>query len=412
MYTLTEVKSKKDKQEFLMLPVRLYKNVKEWIRPLDQSIESVFDPERNKYFRNGVCIRWILKNEQGLVIGRVAAFIDYDAANHNEQPTGGLGFFECENDQLAANMLFDACKNWLMAQRMEAMDGPINFGERNSWWGLLVDGYGIEPTFEMYYHFPYYKQLFEAYGFQNYFNQYTYHRYVNEEGLAPVIYRKAEKIFADPSYTFEHIQKNNLEKYVEDFKEVYNKTWTDFTGNKSMTTDIVRTMLKTLAPIMDERLIWFAYHEGRPVAIFVNIPDINQVVKHLNGQFNLWAKIKLMYYLKVRKKVTKIIGVIFGVIPEYHGKGLEGGLVLCYARKAAYQKDFPYKEMELNWIGDFNPIMMKMVERIGGTIYKTHVTYRFLFDRTKPLVKPPKVNMSIPERPRPEAAPAITTENA
>ena len=184
MYTLTEVVSRKDRKAFLMLPVRLYKDVKEWIRPLDQSIENVFDPQKNAAFRDGVCIRWILKNERKQVIGRVAAFIDYGSANHNEQPTGGLGFFECENDQLAANMLFDACKNWLMSKGMQAMDGPINFGERNSWWGLLVEVYDIEPTFEMYYHFPYYRQLFEAYGFQNYINQYTYHRYIDTGGLA------------------------------------------------------------------------------------------------------------------------------------------------------------------------------------------------------------------------------------
>ena len=398
MYTLTEVVSKRDRKAFLMLPVRLYKDVKEWIRPLDQSIENVFDPQKNAAFRDGVCIRWILKNERKQVIGRVAAFIDYGSANHNEQPTGGLGFFECENDQLAANMLFDACKNWLMSKGMQAMDGPVNFGERNSWWGLLVEGYEIEPTFEMYYHFPYYKQLFEAYGFQNYINQYTYHRYIDTGGLAPVIYRKAERIFQDPSYTFEHIRKKNIDKYIEDFKAVYNQTWTGFTGNKTMTTEIVRGMFETMKPIMDERLIWFAYHTGRPVALFVNIPDLNQAVKHLNGKFGKWAQLKLMYHLKIRRSVKKIIGVIFGVIPEYHGRGLEGGLVLKFAREAAYRKSCPYTEMELNWIGDFNPVMMKMVERIGGRMYKTHVTYRFLFDRSKPLVRPAKVNMTLPGR--------------
>ena len=75
-FEIVEVKDKKDSKEFLMLPVRLYKKEKNWIRPLDEDIEKVFDKKLNKYFRHGECMRWILKDETGKTIGRVAAFID------------------------------------------------------------------------------------------------------------------------------------------------------------------------------------------------------------------------------------------------------------------------------------------------------------------------------------------------
>src|SRR5687768_7190333 len=99
-------------KEFLLLPTRLYKNEPHWIRPIDADIESVFDTEKNKTFRHGECIRWILKNDQDQTIGRVAAFVNQKTSKKgNDQPTGGMGFFECINDQPAAFMLFDTCKD-------------------------------------------------------------------------------------------------------------------------------------------------------------------------------------------------------------------------------------------------------------------------------------------------------------
>ena len=140
---LIEVKDKQAAKEFLMLPVRLYKNEENYIRPLDKDIDAVFDPKKNKYFDRGQCTRWILLNEKKETIGRVAAFIDYKASEKEEQPTGGMGFFECIDDQAAAFMLFDKCKEWLTEMSMEAMDGPINFGDRDRWkvqrWKILFD---------------------------------------------------------------------------------------------------------------------------------------------------------------------------------------------------------------------------------------------------------------------------------
>ena len=161
---IIEVKTPPQKREFLMVPVRLYANEPNWIRPLDKDVENVFSPDKNKTFKNGECIRWLLQNEQGETIGRVAAFVNNKTVSKgNDQPTGGMGFFECINNQTAAFLLFDSCKKWLQLKGMEAMDGPINFGSRDRWWGLLVDGYEKEPNYQCNYNFPYYKDFFEAY---------------------------------------------------------------------------------------------------------------------------------------------------------------------------------------------------------------------------------------------------------
>src|SRR6478609_1596899 len=122
---IIEVKDQKSAQEFLLLPVKLYANEKNWIRPLDKDIESVFDPAQNKYFRHGEAIRWIAQNAQGETVGRIYAFIDRKAKKH-QYKSGGVGFFECIEDVKVAHLLFDTAKAWLVERGMEAMDGPIN----------------------------------------------------------------------------------------------------------------------------------------------------------------------------------------------------------------------------------------------------------------------------------------------
>src|SRR5690554_5192440 len=181
---VVEIADSSQEREFLEFPARLYKNEKSWIRPLDKDINAVFDPKVNKFFRHGEATRWLLVDDLGNTIGQVAAFINNKTAKTTEYISGGMGFFECINDPKAAFLLFDTCKEWLLARGMEAMDGPINFGDRHNWWGLLVKGFE-EPNYCMPYHFPYYQELFEEYGFKVYFEQYTYHRKV-EDPLPPI----------------------------------------------------------------------------------------------------------------------------------------------------------------------------------------------------------------------------------
>src|SRR6476661_9048703 len=163
---LIEVTSAALEKEFLKTNVVINQNNLAYIRPLDKDIRDVFDPKKNKSFRFGKAIRWVLKNEQDELIGRIAACINKKYKNKGDDVTvGGIGFFDCINDQNAADMLFDVAKHWLLQQGVEAMDGPINFGERDRWWGLVVEGFQ-EPLYCMNFNRPYYQGLFETYGFK------------------------------------------------------------------------------------------------------------------------------------------------------------------------------------------------------------------------------------------------------
>ena len=192
-YTIEEVLNEKQAKEFLLLPVSLYKNDENWVRPLDNDITKVFDPAKNPFFKHGECTRWLLRDEKGCCVGRVASFIDKSSCHLDSYSVGGMGFFECINDQEAAFMLFDRCRVWLEERGMESMEGPVNFGERNEWWGLLVDGFK-PPVFQMPYTHKYYVPFFENYGFRDYFKQYIYRTRLVEESLSKVVVWKSERL--------------------------------------------------------------------------------------------------------------------------------------------------------------------------------------------------------------------------
>jgi GNAT superfamily N-acetyltransferase len=389
---LIEVKDKSAVKEFLHLPVRLYKDEKNWIRPLDKDIEAVFDPKKNKYFRHGECIRWILQNGQGETIGRVAAFINRKTSTREDQPTGGLGFFECINEQEAAFVLFDCCKEWLQEKGMEAMDGPINFGDRDRWWGALARGYDREPNYCMPYNFPYYIELFEAYGFKEYFQQFTYGRPVAEEGdtgISEKVYAKAERLRREPRYVFRQMNKKNIGKYAEDFRTIYNKAWVKHKGVGEMSKAQAENVFKQLKPVIDENILWFGYYDGEPIAFFLNLPEVNQIFKHVDGRLDLAGKLKFLYYKHIAK-IKKMFGVVFGVVPEHQGKGVEAAIVLAIADYVWSSKS-QYEYFEMNWIGDFNPKMIKVATDVGGKVVKVHHTYRFLFDRNKEFKRAPVI---------------------
>ena len=379
-----EVRTDADKKAFLQVAVDIYKNDPNWIRPLDKDIEEVFDTEKNKFFKRGECTRWVLADDSGKYIGRVAAFVNRQYKQ--EQPTGGIGFFECIDDQHTANCIFDFCKQWLQERGMEAMDGPINFGERDKWWGVVVEGY-YAPLYGMNYNPPYYVTLLENYGFQTYFNQVCFAMKVDTR-LDNKFYERHAHIESDSNYTAVKLKKSQLEKFAKDFTYVYNKAWAGHGGGKSLEEKQVQKLFKTMKPVMDEDISWFAYYKDEPIAMWVNLPDLNQYFKYMNGKFGILQKLRFLWLQKFGK-CSRFVGLVFGIIPEFQGKGVDAYIIVEGAK--VIQPMSSYDDYEMLWIGDFNPKMINIAESLGTYRSRTLRTYRFLFDRTKEFNRHPIV---------------------
>jgi hypothetical protein len=376
---LITVTDKQTRKLFHKVPHIIYKGDPNWICPLEGMTENIFNPGKNPSFKNGEAIRWVLLDGR-MPVGRIAAFYNMDKAMNFEQPTGNCGFFECIHSVEAAGILFNAARDWLKSKGMEAMDGPVNFGENYINWGLLADGY-MPQGFGMPYNPPYYVELFEQYGFQIYFRQFSYHLDTTLPELPERFWKVAEWVAKKPQFNFKHFSWKEKEKFIDDFVKVYDNAWRFHKHFKPIDKDDLKDFLYNSRSMIEEEFIWFAYHEGEPIALFVMIPDFNQILARFRGRIRLWHLPKVMW-LKWRKKVTRTRSLIIGIVPKYQRSGIESG-IFWHLRPVMYSKRW-YREMELSWAGDFNPKIVSLYESVGGKKMKTHYTMRYLFDRSKP----------------------------
>jgi hypothetical protein len=115
--------------------------------------------------------------------------------------------------------------------------------------------------------------------------------------------------------------------------------------------------------------------------MLVALPDINQVLARFNGRLNFWQGLRFLA-LKSGKTITRNRLLLAGMAPEFQNSGAIGVLFLRFFRSVARRPH--YREIELSWVGDYNPRMRKVYEQIGAVQKKVHATYRFLFDPARP----------------------------
>ena len=398
LYRLKEVSTAHDREVWLHLDRKIYRDAPNWVCPLDDDIEKVFDAERNHLFEGGEAIRWIALDDKGEAVGRIAAFYNREQARVTDN-MGCCGFFESIDDQEVANLLFDVAREWLTERGLEGMDGPVNFGSRDSWWGLLVEGFDYQPLYGNPYHLPYYKALFENYGFQNYFNQNSYVWRAESGVLSEIALEKAHRVLSNPDYQIKDVRNTDLSVAAEQLRTIYNKAWSLFTGVKPMPKEEALAIVKTLSPIVDRNIIFFTYFNNEAIGFFIMVPDINRIIGKFNGNLNLWNKLRLMWELKVKKSCDRIFGMIFAVTPEFQGKGVESGMIQYIYENYIRTDRNSYKTVEFAWIGDFNPVMNRMIQSyVCATRHKMHTTYRYLFDREKPFTRCPRLGIKRSEK--------------
>ncbi|MDP1842159.1 MAG: hypothetical protein Q8K64_01975 [Sediminibacterium sp.] len=386
---IIEVVDAADIQDFLNVNALMNADNPVYIRALDNEVNEVFDPLKNKHLKNGEAKRWIAKSDDGILLGRVAAFVNAKYINKGtDYKTGCLGFFDSVNDPAVANVLFDTAKQWLQSKGMEAMDGPINFGDRDKWWGLMVEGFDKEPMYGMSFNPSYYEALFEGYGFQNFYNQFYYAMNV-EDPLPEKFAERFAKFNAKPGYEAKHVKIAHLDKYAGDFATVYNAAWAQHGEAKEITKEQVMKLFNKMKPIMDERTVWFAYYKEEPIAMFINIPDLNQYFKHFNGKLGWMQKLHLVW-MKFRGVNKRLTGLAFGVVPKYQALGVDSYLI--YACGQFVQGKGWYEQYEMGWAGDWNPKMVNIYKSLGGKQSRRMVTYRFIFDNLHRFERHPEMD--------------------
>jgi len=364
--TIREVSSAQDIREFHGVLDLVYAGDGDFIYPITADVEAVFDVNKNKSFQNGAARRWIALDAAGRTAGRIAAFYTVKPKSGKR---GGIGFFESINDPTVANALFDIAEAWLISELCLSIDAPINFGDRDSYWGLLISA-TTPPSYRENYHPKYYQQWFTFRGYQLEIEQNTYdivEKEFNYERFSKI----AERVMSKPGYRFEFFRYAQLDKFAADFVSIYNQAWAFHDDFEPLQYEELHKRLKEIKPAMPEEFAIFAYDNDKPIGFFVAILEINQVLKDFKGSMGWWQKIQFMLN---RGKISKAKGIVFGIVPSHHNLGVETGLIIKFHQGNAIKRRM--ETMELAWVGDFNPKMISMLESLGAVKTKVHHTYR------------------------------------
>jgi hypothetical protein len=366
-FHLKEVKGSATRRLFHRVPYLIYENDEEFIPYLEQDIEDVFNPRLNIVLQQGETRRWVLLHEDNMPCGRIAAY-HYIAANG--KITGAAGFFECINNPQAASVLFDAVDEFLKKRGIKSYQAPVNCGERDRFWGLLVSGFE-SPSYLQNYNPPYYRELFEMNGFVKEFEQYHY-------AVKPSIFphSRFEKIaeWAGKNYgiTARHFKEEEAEPFIRDVVQVYNQAWMQHEFYKPLSYSAAKKIFDSLHIVIDPELLWIAYAGNEPVGVFLAFRELNELFADFEGSISLWDKLKLKFKSK-RIPVTKVQAFLFGVIPGHRQRGTDAVLIEAMAKG---MKKFPELEfMELAWIGSFNHKMIHLMEKLKAIRSKVLFTY-------------------------------------
>ncbi len=378
---LQVVHTKKQIAAWHSFAITLYVNDANYIQPLYKDVEKFFDAKQNKLLTTTNCERWLIYYEDKIV-ARIAVFVN---PNYKQTiPVGCFGFFESIDDVIVANFTLEKAKQWLLAKGMHAMDGPVNFGERDMWWGCLVDGF-YPPLYGLTYNKTYYKNLLENFGCGIYYNQLCY-TINNSTLIPPKYYLLANTIRQRYGLEIKQITKNNLVPFAIDFATIYNQAFAQHGEGKAITKEQAIATFKSMQQVLDPTINWFVYHHGQPIGMFLNLPDLNFYFKTFKGKWGLLQKIQLL--LKIKTNPTnKMVGIVMGIVPMWQGKGVDA--LMFAACKKVLDTSGKYNELEMQWLGDFNTKMINMANRMGAEQYRKLITYRYMFDGSIPNRKSP-----------------------
>jgi GNAT superfamily N-acetyltransferase len=362
-------RSSRDVLRFLKVSYRIYKDDPHWVAPLLMDLKKVFTDE-NPLFGHARMELWIATKD-GRDVGRIAGIVDDHYNRPAKEPAGFFGFFESMDDPAVSQRLFDAVLEWARQQKLKSLQGPMN-PTTNDECGLLIEGFDSPPVFMMTYNPRYYVSLVQAAGFQKAKDLLAFHI---DLATLPMdrLSRIATKVRQrSPGLVFRPVLKKTLDQDLAKVKEVYNDAWEENWGFVPMTDAEMDFMAKRLKPLLMEGLIWLAEAGSEPVGFLLALPDYNVAIQPLRGRLLTPKLLGFLPYVLGWKCPTRTRVITLGVKDKYRSKGLESAL-LIEGLKVGFEAGV--RESEASWILEDNLKMCRVLEAIGGKVYKKYRIY-------------------------------------
>lgn len=361
------VRNKKDKMRFIKFPWKIYKDNEHWVPPLIMDRKKLLDMEKNPFYKHAE-IELFLAERNGELVGRIAAVKNDLHNEHHKDNTGFFGFFECINDQNAANALFNAAKSWLKEKGFDTMRGPAN-PSSNDEYGMLLEGFDDSPRILMTYNPPYYLELCENYGLKKAKDLYAYKLENKKVMSSDKLKRVAEIAQKRSGMKVSQIDMKNFDRDLEKVKYVYNRAWEPNWGFVPMTDEELDHMAKDLKPLVEPSLVLFGEINDQLAGFALVMLDYNELFKSFNGKLFPFNFLKL-FTQKKKIKWSRIITL--GVVPQFQKKGLDAVFYWEIVNRAhAIGIDLG----EASWVLEDNEMMNRGAQVMNGTIYKKYRIY-------------------------------------
>ncbi|MEZ5597889.1 MAG: N-acetyltransferase [Pseudomonadales bacterium] len=357
------------RDDFIRLPWRIYRDDPAWVPPLMFERRESLSP-KEPFFRHADWQPWVAYRGDEPV-GRISAQIDHLYLARYPDRSGYFGLLEAEDDGDVFKALFDTAEAWLRERRMQRVVGPLNLGI-NQEVGLLCDGYETSPYFMMGHARPYYHAQLQSHGYAGCQDMLAYllpTEYPDDPRVARLRKRLEKRV------TMRELDRSRRAEELGLLREIFNDAWSDNWGFVPWTEEEFAHLGGQLLLLLPRDFVLIAEVDGRPVGFIVLLPNLNEVIKDLDGRLLPFGWAKLLWRLKVKGVRTARVPLM-GVRREMHNRMLGPGvatLLIEALKKSAARAGIV--ENELGWILESNAGMRGIIEQIGGRVSKRYRMY-------------------------------------
>jgi ribosomal protein S18 acetylase RimI-like enzyme len=368
---IRNISSTKDKRSFVRMMWDIYRDDPNWVPPLEMDRMKLIDEKKNPFYTHAET-GWWLAERGGTIVGRIAAIINHNYNQAQNERAGFFGFFESINDPAVANALFQTAESWIKQRGMKVAYGPAN-PSSNDEYGLLIDGFDRPPVLLMTYNPPYYAKLIEQNGYAKEQDLFAY-LLSQETARSDKLVRVSKAMAERNKITVRSMNTKDFNAEVERIKYIYNNAWEN-EGFVPFTDAEMDFLAADLKQIYDPELVLFAEVDGKTVGFALSLPDVNQSfhsgMKIPKGAANL--PVGIWKLLTKKKAINTIRIIVLGVLKEYRNRGVDAMLYLKTMEQAA-KKGYNYGEA--SWVQETNIPMNRAAKMMNGVKYKTYRVYK------------------------------------
>lgn len=382
--TVRKVEDKADFNAFFEFPWKLYKGHPHWVPELPSLRHETLDRGKHaawEYMTGDYFVAW--RGQEP--VGTIAAFVNHRHNQIHNENIGFFGFFECIDDQAAADALFKTAEDYLRGLGVTAMRGPANFTS-NEMYGLLVKNFELDPMILMPYNPEYYIRLIENAGYSKAMELLSWRG--GKQEAREILY---EADGVTPSRVLRAIQRNNERREItvrtinmknkwqefELLRSIYHDGWEKNWGFLPMTERELNELVKSLGILLMPRYTFFGYVKGEPAGMLLLIPNFNEIIKHVNprpGVPEPWWLLKTLYHWKIRPKARTLRAILMGVRQDYRNLGVDAAMMLSFVQTLWQDDQFDWAEA--GWVLENNIDTNRLLAHFGAIDHRDHRLYQ------------------------------------